>query len=370
MAIQFNCPYCTASIRVPDAAAGKRGTCPKCATKLIVPNVEPPPGNPSPEAKPVPVSAPLGFPEIRTDAPVIAEVPRMAQVVRQRAKRKGTNPLIPILLFCVVMGLVGYWMLKPGVTITGELSAQMVQGFEVPKTLIDKSTFPLASAEGGASWEELIKHPPSAVRVPDAFFMEFEPSEKGVEVGIQTVADLEVFRVRTNSLLRQFVELHMDEISRQQQAEFKEALRKFLADWQTSEGNDLPFQTTAYYETVGFNRLTGPMGYCVVAQIGDKSYRCVHEDPEGHLYFLLPQGTEQFVLQGRKLPDGKTLFESRLTVKADETTSEHNSSEPSELERTEPKTPLDPRSSTIPESRSDGSMSCGRQPAVLKSIKL
>ena len=355
MAIQFHCPYCTASIRVPDAAAGKRGTCPKCATKLIVPNVEPPPvakpvpaapaGNPSPEAKPgpppVPVSAPLGFPEIQIDAPIVAQAPPMAQIARRRAKRKGTNPLVPILLFCVVMGLVGYWMLKPGVTITGELSAQMVPGFEVPKALIDKSTFPLASAKGGASWEELIKHPPSAVRVPDAFFMEFEPSEKGVEVVIQTVANLDVFRVRTNSLLRQFVELHVDEISRQQQAEFKEALPKFVADWQTSQQNDLPFQTTAYYDTVGFNRLTGPMGYCVVAQIGDKSYRCVHEDPEGHLYFLLPQGTEQFVLQGRKLPDGKTLFESRLTVKVGPPVTDQT-----QKESAEPKTTPDPMMET------------------------
>ena len=37
MAIQFNCPYCTAPIRVGDEAAGKVGKCPKCATKLRVP---------------------------------------------------------------------------------------------------------------------------------------------------------------------------------------------------------------------------------------------------------------------------------------------------------------------------------------------
>ena len=37
MAIEFDCPYCTAAIRVNDTAAGKRGACPKCGTSLIVP---------------------------------------------------------------------------------------------------------------------------------------------------------------------------------------------------------------------------------------------------------------------------------------------------------------------------------------------
>ncbi|MFM9963455.1 MAG: hypothetical protein ACKV2Q_19780 [Planctomycetaceae bacterium] len=37
MAIQFNCPYCTVTIQVPDQAAGKKGTCPQCGTKIVVP---------------------------------------------------------------------------------------------------------------------------------------------------------------------------------------------------------------------------------------------------------------------------------------------------------------------------------------------
>lgn len=42
MAILFSCPYCTASVKVPDQAAGKVGACPKCGTKIRVPIVGPP----------------------------------------------------------------------------------------------------------------------------------------------------------------------------------------------------------------------------------------------------------------------------------------------------------------------------------------
>jgi len=39
MPIQFNCPYCTATVRVPDTAAGKAGRCPKCETKIRIPEI-------------------------------------------------------------------------------------------------------------------------------------------------------------------------------------------------------------------------------------------------------------------------------------------------------------------------------------------
>ena len=43
MAIEFNCPQCGAAIRVPDVASGAKGSCPTCQTKLLVPQVAPPP---------------------------------------------------------------------------------------------------------------------------------------------------------------------------------------------------------------------------------------------------------------------------------------------------------------------------------------
>ena len=59
MAIQFNCPYCTAAIQVPDASAGKLGRCPKCETRLRIPSIAPPePAAPAPPAAAVPPPQP------------------------------------------------------------------------------------------------------------------------------------------------------------------------------------------------------------------------------------------------------------------------------------------------------------------------
>lgn len=43
MSIAITCPSCSANIKAPDAAAGKRVKCPKCTSTIEVPAPEPPP---------------------------------------------------------------------------------------------------------------------------------------------------------------------------------------------------------------------------------------------------------------------------------------------------------------------------------------
>lgn len=72
MAIEFICPQCASVIRVPDEASGKKGSCPTCRTKLIVPTIEipaessppsqflfvPPPTEPIPQFPAAPIPPP------------------------------------------------------------------------------------------------------------------------------------------------------------------------------------------------------------------------------------------------------------------------------------------------------------------------
>lgn len=76
MAIEFNCPYCTAAIRVADNAAGKVGRCPKCETRLRVPSPQPPDETSSIEPPPEPPPAtdpPAIEPPAPTEPPPAAE---------------------------------------------------------------------------------------------------------------------------------------------------------------------------------------------------------------------------------------------------------------------------------------------------------
>ncbi len=319
MAIEFNCPYCTASIRVLDSAAGKQGTCPKCETKLIVPSLGPPRESSPPKTTAVEAGnepATAGIPDFAAEPPAVIETPAMANQARRRAKRKGTNPLIPIALFGVVIGVVVYWMMQPKVHLEGKLFAERIVEFEIPPGRIDKSAFERPAEETGTILEEMQQRPPGIVRDPDAMEMQFEPDDKGLQVRVRETLATQVFRVKSSAVpaIRQFINQHADEIRKQQDREYRQALKSFLQDWQTSRKNHQPFVVDTYRNSLGFNRLTGAVGYCIQAQIGGRPYRCVHEDDRGDLYFLLPKKTDKFLLLGRELPDGRTIFPGRFTV--------------------------------------------------------
>jgi hypothetical protein len=287
------------------------------------------------------MAGPLGFPAVHGDVPV-AEAPAMARAARRRGKRKGTNPLIPIVLFAAMMGLVGYWMFKPGKGIEGELSAEKLASPQVPPTSIDKQSLPLSSDEDGPAWDELVAHPPAAVRVADQFEMRMEPTDDGINIIVVPALNMGVVRVMPNAALQQFIQQHEGKIASQRQTEFEAASQSFMADWQAAKQSDSPFRIENYFDTVGFNRMSGITGYMVVAQIGEHTYRCIHEDAEGWLYFILPASTEEFTLEGRMLPDDKMpLFESRVLVKVTASADEPAPEKTPEPE-TSPESPTEP----------------------------
>ena len=365
MAIQFNCPYCTATIRVPDSAAGKQGSCPKCGTKLIVPKIAPPAQTaaeaPKPVAKtpsqPVPVEEPKPaadgnfpsappedapvFPDLQTEPPGSPAGPSIAQVVRKRAKRKGMNPLVPIALFGVVVAVLVFVMWESGPKLEGQLAGVELAEFTIPPATIDKTTVDLPPEKVAADLEEMQNDPPRGVRIPDWFEMLFQPEPDSLKVVIKKTSATEVFRVNTgtNPALREFFKQHNAEILKRQQAEFRPALKQFFKDWEAFHKADAPFETEAYRSSLGFNALGGPLGFCLEAKVGSRGYRCVHQDGSGDLYFLLPKQTESFVLSGRKLADGTTLFPGHYTVKVQGTKPASEPAPESETEETPPAEP-------------------------------
>src|SRR5712691_6192985 len=140
MAIQFNCPYCTATIQVPDHAAGKKGTCPQCRTKLVVPaprEMFVPPPAAAPPAPPMFVPAPrMPMPGFDPSWPVppsptIAALPEQPSVSKKYKKklkqRSGLTLWIPVACVVIFVGALAYIFLKQvskAEPMTGNLTAR------------------------------------------------------------------------------------------------------------------------------------------------------------------------------------------------------------------------------------------------------
>ncbi len=347
MAIQFNCPYCTAMIRVPDSAAGKQGACPKCATKLIVPKVgpaaaqkpKPPDYSPPPDGPPPALDLP--------DEPDTADAPSMARVARRRGRSKSSNLIFPIALFCVVMGVLAYFLLQPAPKMEGELTAEFLPDFKIPPASIDNDSLNLTDAQAASTMDEMKRFPPNAVRISDWFEMEFRPSDQGLQV----VMEGKVFRVPTSKYpeIEKFIEKHADEITKQRNSEYRKAAKRFVADWKSFRDQEVPFNTTEYREPLGCNRLTKIMGYTLAAKIGPRFYRCVHETNNGDLYFLLPKATKSFLLVGREMPNGKPLFPGRYKVTVSNLQTDEQSNKSSEAEEPEMPSPMDQSMNPTPD---------------------
>ncbi len=364
MAIQFNCPYCTATIKVGDEAAGKIGKCPKCETRLRVPvpRKPPPPLPPSVSALEdagadvvieesailhVPPEAPEGSaprasdladtlsagetlpfqPGVPIDEPLFpaAEAPvgpatesSFVKRVQQKRSRAWAGLVVPAVCAAIVAGVgAAYWWFTRE-TMTGELSGELQQteqalvgyvaraDIDVPVDVLDE-------------FLRKLREVPETVE-SDLLFVEFAAEPSGIRVTLRPGTDAELVRVnaRSRPAVRTFATLHAEQLDAVVQEELKTSARQLVLDWESAAGSGMRLgNLLKYRDSVGLNALLKGLGYHSTAIVGSTAYPCVHEDEKGCLYFAVPNGAKQFTLTRRELKGRESPFpeEYRITVR-------------------------------------------------------
>lgn len=363
MAILFNCPYCTAAIRVGDEAAGKIGKCPQCETKLRVPALpkppetavpvtqsaasappadvaggEPPlfpgppadvetipetwPGVPAPSAPqtelPSPVPPPDGFPVFAPQPIGAPSTMSYAQRVRQRRGEGWAKVLIPLLFggILVGVGFAYWWAQRP--TMTGELAGERLPHETVLRASIAASLFEAAPEAYRAAVDGLREGP--QLVSSDYMHVNFTAGTAAVQIELQPGPEADLVRVnmRANELLREFYAEHIAELDSDRQRQFESAAREYMEAWHDSAGSGMLYgNTSRYRDSVGLGALLRGLGYHSAAIVDKVVYPCVHEDDDLNLYFIVPRGTTEFELTERERFAGVSVFQSeyRFTVK-------------------------------------------------------
>lgn len=424
MAIEFLCPYCQAAIRVPDAAAGKRGKCPACTQQVLVPHVErqpsppvpspaaPQPGaagvggfesppapaspfdfpSPAPETPfpvfgaPAPASEPAGFPPLIASAstappfdldasepaasfpgavsstpaaggpaapfdvtappsgptafpsadaiggpsPLAMKYAREA-LARKRRRRALLRMVVPataaIALFAVIAAVT--W--KPTPKLEGRLKGKVLsEAFTLSPKILSTDSVDLSQETIASTLEELSER--SEVLVSDRMRIKFRGDPKrGLEVSIDPGVQMVVVQVdlKQDARLSEYCTFEKDAFNEARLNELKPALRKLLIDYDAAlKANARMTELPAFRDSVGLAGSTAGVGYVVQATAGNAAFRCVGEDGEGKIFFLIPKGAKTFTLAGRKLPDGKTPFAGKYTVDVEQLPAEKESEEP------------------------------------------
>lgn len=359
MAIEFNCPYCTAAIRVPDKAGGKRGRCPKCATKLRVPKVSAPPKSAEPEPDlptppagveeapdfsavemaaadtgdgpdfsaitgaeatavetgnlPVPGVAPAAMPD---DAPPRPSIARQLKR-RRRRKRSAAVPLVILLLGGGLVAASFLLLATSEPKLEGTLNAVAMDEPDFRPGTIDTALSGLTGEQVSTVLADIEQNPLSPLH-SELMTVQFVRSKRGLDVLLFAGPEARFYKVavRENQVLREWIDENITELDKPRQNEFSAATKQFFEEkLQAVQEDAFIADLPGYRDRMGINSMLSGFGYHLEAVADGTRYRAVHEDVKGNVYFLLPPGLTKFSLRGRELANGRQLFPGRYQVR-------------------------------------------------------
>lgn len=382
MALEFDCPYCKAIIRVPDSAAGKRGRCPQCATRVSVPKLgqtqragtEPAffPGPPEPES--VAVATQPGDDEIvfQEFDPQTAEidpaveagllpgdiaipdlassVPRaLPQPVRQlpdsllsRSKRrKKSSGLWIVIVFALVAasGAAGsYYWFQSSAKLEGELKAEVVENPHLPSNMISRDLIEIPADDAERILSKLESNPQPLVSSLGLSSVMIAANNKGLIISIAPGSATSLYRVEIagDAKLAAYRRKHEAEFDERRQEKLALAVNQYCRTIKDAhDRKETRTDVKEFRDSVCYAASVQGFGSAIQAVHDRTPYLCVYEDRDA-VYFLLPAGVKHFQIQGRPVKAGQRFFEGKFDVKVTGT-KRLPSSKPDKSEEPEPK---------------------------------
>lgn len=318
MAIEFDCPYCTAAIRIGDDAAGKQGTCPKCHTALVVPrpavigsgDVEPLPGSEASDQDVVPDVVPAF--QARPEASV------SSRVRRRRRKTGGLGfPLACGGVLLLVITVI--WFLNDPSRFQGSLSGELTASYVAVDVLVPRAIDPKLIKTPSKTYSDLVeslRERPGRVR-SNVMIVAFVESDGRMEIQVEPASGYRLVRVGLgqSGSLRAFAESESDRLESLRREDLAGSLGKLLIDWEAAREADESFEGwVGFRESVGLTALVRGLGHHAIARTGRQDLRCLYEGG-GALFFLVPTSLDEFQLIGRPRGDGSVPFPAEFTVR-------------------------------------------------------
>lgn len=330
MTIEFNCPYCTATVRVGDDASGKIGRCPKCETRLTVPTipvqVEQPkasdaapatvPGEPGPTDSSDPTAASPSE-ELGQFPIVIATEDPISSKYQKRRKKKPSNymALLPPVFFGGLLALAGffyYWSTLP--SYEGTLEATRQNSSQSIQVELLGASFKIDEKIFSQIVDELRDHP-SEVH-SKLVNLSFRAGADGLEISLRPGSEAELVTVPISQLkpVQKFYDAHFNELNDYRIEEMQAGLVSLSRDWVNASEGEKNSTLPDYRNSVVYNAFVKGLGRICYANVEGAIYPCVHEDGDGALYFLVPVGTESFTIKERNELEETPFFPSKFEV--------------------------------------------------------
>lgn len=380
MPIEFNCPFCGAFIRVPDKAKGGKGKCPKCAQRISVPkkSTVKPPAAKAPElpfslptAAPAPSTGPahkvdpgeIVFDEFTGDSEsegnlfttVSETAPQSGEfgygseeesppATRRRKKKSNADSTMLVILGVIALACVALlgFIVVPILTsaaIKSDLIAATAESLDLPPAAVDKSRIDLPPDELTSLLTKL-EHSPATIASASVQIM-ISANSSGLLVSVSPGNQHSFYRVDPSKSdpVKKYLAQYQASLDDQRFREMSQSLMGFVKDYMkvlTKKGSEKNFAT--YRDSFAIPSLVKGFGNQLVAHHGRSLYRCIYEDADGGLYFLLPSGLTEFEITGREGASGRILVPVEIKVKVEGKIDQPKKPEAPKTDKTDKKT--------------------------------
>lgn len=363
MAIEFECPSCSTTIRVPDSYSGKRGRCPGCDKALQIPRI-PIPGAPlqqpsaaaadpspaaatapapfsSPQAPAVPVAGPSPAPtsgpadavpaaagtlSIQTDGiPPLSglQASTTGSVSRSSSRRRRRRPSralvigMPVAGFLILLAIIFISLTENLSGIEGTLTGRLLVQKSLSETLIPWADTGLSENDRDTLKKVLVDRP--EVLASEAMACRLSSDDDGIRVKLTVTAGYQWCAVDAvsggGSSLGLWLRQQRQTLTALRRKELLAALQNYCRDKLTqNSGEQITINAVQVRDDVAMNAAVNVLGYAVLGTAGNKSRRPAREDSDGTLYFCVPRGSTSMTINGRTSPATGLLFPGSYTV--------------------------------------------------------
>lgn len=343
MAIEFNCPYCTAAIRVPDTAAGKRGTCPKCATKLLVPAIEIPEANDVP--KPIPstseapntsdvappseftsTTGPVDMPPVALNSiagensiPIVKTSPQAGRPGRKKKKRRprgrrrnsGLWILMPLAAVALLVAVLLFVFYQPPLKLEGMLTGTRISAVNIAPGKLNANDVDVSADEFARAVESLTAAP--LILTSQLVRTEISGSEDSIVVDINMTSTAEFVSVDiSDPALKQFISDNAVTFGQQKLHRLRTSATQLVKEL-SQDGERRLTNPSTLRNAVALNLLRNGFGFVIDGQSGTLLCPCVYESGN-QVWFAVPAGTTSFLLRGRTIDGLGQQFTGRYQV--------------------------------------------------------
>ena len=282
-----------------------------------------PPGYAAPHG----YAPPMGFAPGQPFVPApVAPMPSEPAAAPRKSPKKRKQTLTPammgiIAVVVIAVGVVAYVFLKPGAKanpLSGTLTGTRLAKGKLQPALVHRDWLEGIDEETVTGVLKQMEKRTVTLR-SDAVVLKFQGAADGIKVtatpGLH--GELIAVDVTSHKALSKWQEKQGVKLSERHQKELIRAAKTLIQEWAKAEAaGEKKLDFSRFHDTLGIAALTSGLGAEAVAIVNRTPHRCVAEQ-QGLLYFLLPEGTDRFELQGRADSKGATAFAGHFVVEVE-----------------------------------------------------